>query len=89
MKTSSETSRYRFNMLPLADRISLVQDYGVFIHTIYMEYHRVDLYHLNGRHFVEVWIRCETGNVEEVFIPSYKELDLHCRAIRMEVEWNE
>lgn len=79
-----ETDRQRFNHLSSAAREVLVYKYGEFLMRSNTEYYRVDLYALRNQ-MVEVWWNRNTRLIENIYIPTLEEMDLHTDRINISI----
>ena len=79
-----ETDRQRFNRLSSSAREVLVYRYGLFLMCSHTDYYRVDLYALRNQ-FVEVWWNKNTRLIDNIYIPTLHEMELHTDRINISI----
>lgn len=81
----SKEVRNRFNYRSLDDKASLVTNYGhhLAIFTANHGKYTINLYHIDN-FFVEVFYNTGTKRIDQIWMPSFKELDDYMGSISLQ-----
>lgn len=82
----SEAVQHRFNKLSLAKKSMLVDRFGKWLWFTETGTYRVSVYSIRGE-IIEVWFDYRSRTIRHIRIPSYKDLDVHLKEIKLPLSY--
>ena len=77
---------HKFNSLSIAEKATLVNNYGKTIHFTDYKGYRVSVFEIDAA-IIEVWYDLEARAIWRIRMPKYEELDIHLTNLNFRYEY--